>query len=147
MPIFFANSAFVLIASFFKSCNRAGNTCLGALPLVYLQSIMPVRETPSSLSSSQFFFHVLEIYRKFVSVDCSVPRIAASLTFFFRVSGVSSALTTTSDRLQNSRSLSIISEQGLVPNSSPSVCLRPLAAAIFTADSRLNIPRSPDLES
>ena len=73
--------------------------------------------------------------------------MVASFTFSFKVSIVSSALTTTSDKLQNSLERKIISEQGLVPNSIPSVCLLPFSEATLTAASRLKIPLSPDLES
>ena len=49
-------------------------------PLVSGQSIIPVSETPSSLSSSQFVFHLLVRYLKLVRVDCHVPNIVANST-------------------------------------------------------------------
>ena len=77
--------------------------------------MIPVRLTPSSLSSSVFFFHSSERNLKSVSVDWYVPSIVASSIFFLRVETVSVDLTTTSVRLQNCLSLSIISEHGLHP--------------------------------
>ena len=79
--------------------------------------MIPVSETPRSLSSSQFRFHVEERYLKFVSVDCHVPKIDASLIFLWRLFASSEDLTTTSERLQNSLSRKIISEHGFVPKS------------------------------
>ena len=116
------------------------------LPLVILLSIIPVRETPSSRSSSVFLRQELVIYLKLMSVDWRVPRIAASLALVRRLSTVSVGLTTISDRLQNCLFLRIISEHGLVPKSH-SGSLRPLRPACFVADSRLKIPRSPDFDS
>ena len=112
-------------------------------------------ETPSSLSSSQFIFHLLVKYLKLVRVDCHVPSIVASSTFFSKEVGVSSLLTTASVKLQNSRGLRIISEHGLVPKSSLSSLLSPLSGLFmstfklltcFLALALLNIPRSPDFE-
>ena len=72
------------------------------------------------LAISIFTFFVLEtlyyVWKKDV-LDWNVPRIVARRTFFKRDSFVSEGLTTTSDRLQNSRLRSIISEQGFVPKS------------------------------
>ena len=52
-------------------------------------------------SSSQFFFHFLLRYLKFVRVDWKMPRMVALRTFSLSVSSVSSPRTTTSVRLQN----------------------------------------------
>src|SRR3990167_4457835 len=80
-------------------------------------SYIPVRLTPKSLSSSQFFFHSSEIKPKSVSVACIVPRIVATRTFLCISSKLSLGLTTTSVKLQKPLGLSIISEQGLQPHS------------------------------
>ena len=144
IPILFAYSLFVFTASSLSSSNNFAVSPL--LPFVSSLSIIPVNDTPSSLSSSQLFFHIADTYLKFVRVDCIVPSIVASLTFSSSVSLVSLSRTTTSDRLQNSLSLRIISEQGFVPKLW-SAFLLPFFAASFCAESRLNIPLSPDLES
>ena len=85
------------------------------LPFVNGLSIIPVKETPNKRSSSQFCSHLLLRYLKLVSVDWKVPKIVALITFSFNVSKVSFGRITTSDKLQNSSDLKIISLQGLVP--------------------------------
>src|ERR1043165_5097303 len=77
----------------------------------------PVIETPRRRSSSVFCFHNGRRYLKLVIVDCHVPRIVAARTFAASIMYVSSASTTTVERLQNCFGRRIISEQGLVPYS------------------------------
>ena len=108
--------------------------------------MMPVKETPSSLSSSVLSFHTFLRYLKSVRVDCRVPRMVASLTLSLRDSSVSFSRTTISDKLQNWYGRKTISLQGFVPHMCP-VSRLPLRATCFSAASRLNIPRSPDLLS
>ena len=78
-----------------------------------------------------------------------MPNIVANLTFFAISVILSPERTTTSDRLQNSRDLSMISEQGLVPK----VCTSSLTARsehlfAWRADAfDENMPLSPDLLS
>ena len=64
-------------------------------------SNMPVSETPRRLSSSVLFCQTFRRYLNSVSVDCIVPSIVASSTFLANLSISSSALTTTSVKLQN----------------------------------------------
>ena len=86
------------------------------------------------------------MYLKLIKVDCHVPNIVANFTFSFNVSSVSSSRITTSDKLQNSRDLRIISEQGFVPKSYSGSRL-PLFPACSFAAALLKIPRSPDLDA
>ena len=67
IPIFSANSLFTATASAFNDSRRLSRFL--SLPFVKRLSIIPVSETPSSLSSEQFFFHAADTYLKFVSVD------------------------------------------------------------------------------
>jgi hypothetical protein len=62
---------------------------------------MPVKLTPSSLSSSVFYFHIERRYLKLVRQDWSVPSMVALRTFRNNVEVESVARTTTSERLQN----------------------------------------------
>src|SRR6478752_4200402 len=82
------------------------------LPLKCLLSNTPVKETPSSLSSSALSLQTLRTYLNFVSVDCHVPRIAASSTLRVTDSTESSGRTTTSDKLHSPELLKKISAQG-----------------------------------
>ena len=109
-------------------------------------SMMPVSDTPNSLSSSVFFFQMLRRYLKSVNVDWNVPKIVAKPTLVASVFSVSPARATTSDRLQNWYGRRIISLQGLQPKSWSASRL-PFLAACTCADLRLKIPRSPDLLS
>ena len=82
------------------------------------------KQTGSSVAAGFYYYHP-DYY-----IGFSVPNIVAISTFSFKVSSVSSGLTTTSERLQNCLFLKTISEQGLVPKSySPS--LLPERVAIF----------------
>ena len=144
MPNILDQSLFVSILICLRFCSSLCKP--GRLPAVHLLSIIPVRDTPNNLSSSQFFFQSFVTYLKLVNVDCIVPSIVASLTLFNKVSSVSSGLTTTSDKLQNSLLRKIISEHGFVPKSY-SVFLLSLFSAILCADALLKIPLSPDLDS
>ena len=116
IPSFSAHSLFVLIASSRSSSSNFSRP--SSCPFVFGLSIIPVRETPRSRSSSQFRFHSFVRYLKLVRVDWNVPRIVASLTFWRSDLAVSHLRITTSERLQNSLLLRMISEQGLVPKSS-----------------------------
>ena len=115
IPSFFAKSLFVLMASCFSMVKPFSK--LRTSFAIFSLSRIPVKETPNRASSSQFFFHSLERYGKFVKDAWNVPRIVARRTLRARSSAVSVALTTTSVRLQNSRSRRMISEHGFVPNS------------------------------
>ncbi|ABT16975.1 hypothetical protein ATCV1_z841R [Acanthocystis turfacea chlorella virus 1] len=68
---------------------------------MFVLSKMPVSDTPRSLSSSVFFFHIFRRYGNLEKVLWTVPMIVATRIFFISVSLVSVALTTTSVRLQN----------------------------------------------
>ena len=143
IPSFLAHFLFV------ATSRTASNTTsqwgeLGVLSKAL--SMIPVMLTPSNASSSVFFFQMLRKYLKSVKVACSVPMIAATSALAFNVSSVSSSRTTISDKLQNWLLRRIISEQGLVPKSWLG-SRRPFLAAIFCAATRLNKPRSPDLDS
>jgi len=103
-------------------------------------SIWPVKLTPNKASTSQFFFHSFLRYGKLVNELCMTPSHVAVSTLSSKLSKSSSSLTTTSLRLQNCISLSIISPQGFVP------CINGaylLGGALLCAASRLNIPLSP----
>ena len=104
---------------------------------------MPVRETPSNLSSSALCFQIGRTYLKFVSVDWYVPIIVAIRTLSLRLASVSVLLTITSERLHNPALRRMISQHGFVPKSCPSTSLRPVEEALLVADTRLNTPRSP----
>ena len=143
MPNFSAYLALVLIASCFISLSQRGlSTALDSKRL----SIIPVSDTPSRRSSSVFLCHILRKYGILVKVDCTVPRIVASLTLRLRLSRSSLSRTTTSVRLQNWYGRRIISEHGLVPHSCP-VSRLPFFSTCLSAATRLKIPRSPDLLS
>nr|QPI16358.1 MAG: hypothetical protein NIOZUU157_00248 [Virus NIOZ-UU157] len=109
-------------------------------------SMMPVKDTPSSASSSVFFTHLGRNRLMSVSDAWNVPSIVASLTLRNISFCVSSALMTTSVRLQNCPSLNSISLQGLQPKSWL-VSRLPFLATCLVAASLLKIPRSPDLDS
>ena len=141
MPSFLANSLLVSTASLRK---RVRNSLLGLL--VSLLSMIPVKDTPSNLSSSVFCLHCLRKYLKSVKVDWNVPSIVAALTLANKSFSLSVARITTSVRLQNWYGRKIISEQGLVPKSH-STSLLPFSDALFLAACLLKMPRSPDLES
>ena len=144
MPNRFANSLFTTIELSRRRVRRAFVSPETLLSI--LLSRIPVRETPSRASSSQFFFHSLERYGKFVRDAWNVPRIVAIRIFLIRVSSVSVARTTTSERLQNSRSRNKISLQGLHPHSWSGSRRSPSFSTVFFAASRLKIPRSPLLD-
>ena len=71
--------SFIVTAEFFKACSFIGKF----LSIdIFLLSIMPVRDTPSSASSSVLFFQAFVKYLKLVSVAWNVPRIVANSTLF-----------------------------------------------------------------
>ncbi len=122
--------------------------------------MMPVIETPKRRSSDVLETHFLEMKLKSVRVDWNVPRIVAIRVFLASSSSVSVERITISDRLQNSLSLRIISEQGLHPASNSGSLYRiPFSLAkwaflnslervmTFFAAYLEKIPRSPDFES
>ena len=108
--------------------------------------MMPVKDTPSNASSSVLCTHLGRNLLKLVSDAWNVPSIVASLTLTSISFCVSSALTTTSVKLQNCPSLNSISLQGLQPKSWL-VSRLPFLPACLIAASLLKIPRSPDLDS
>ena len=126
IPSFLDHSLLTFTASDLRERRKSGKLPLplfhSETPLVLLLqlikalSIIPVKDTPSSASSSVFLTHFILSLLMFVSEAWKVPRIAASLTLFLISSCVSSFLMTHSVRLQNCPSRKIISEQGLHPN-------------------------------
>ena len=108
--------------------------------------MIPVKDTPNKRSSSALSFHAFLKYLKSTRVDCKVPKMVAIRTFSFKDSSVSFSRTTHSDKLQKLYGRKIISLQGFVPHMCP-VSRLPLRATCLSADSRLNMPRSPDLLS
>ena len=95
IPSLAAHSLLVSTATSRRCSRREGSrTRLGL-------SRIPVRDTPRSLSSLQFFCQIFLRYWKSVKVDWIVPRIVAIRTFSESVTYESVGRTTTSVRLQN----------------------------------------------
>ena len=114
MPSRSAHLQLVSTACCLRSANSSGKLSLVLFDRILL-SIIPVKDTPSSLSSSVLRVHCRLNPLMSVKQDCMVPKIVAISTFLCNILGVSSALTTTSDRLQNCLGRRIISQQGFVP--------------------------------
>ena len=117
IPKLFAHTLLVCTAHTLRSFNKLSNLVLECNPQVNSLSIIPVKLTPKSLSSSVLLVHTLLIFLMFVKVLCIVPSIVATFTLLIKDCLSSSLRTTTSVRLQNCLLLRIISEQGLVPKS------------------------------
>ena len=94
--------------------------------------MMPVRDTPRSLSLDVLVVHILRRYGNLTKVACIVPKIVAMRTLRSISFRLSVARITASVKLHTCPDNKIISEQGFVPNSSSDLRL-PFLAAWFLA--------------
>lgn len=117
MPKSSAYSSLVLTAT---SLHSSRNLPVSSIPylrvLVISLSIIPVRETPKSLSCSVFFFQSEDRNWKFVYVLCMVPSIVASLIFLFISSSLSVLRTITSVKFSYIHYRSLICSRDMFKN-------------------------------